>query len=453
MERSPGSAKSLGSRFRLAAAKPYNGTVIARLLRPVRFLLSALALSAVAGCARAPERPFIELWIVDWNQDTRDLLDKRIIPEFERQEHVDVRVQYVDWGHLDEKLTISFAGGVQPDVFQLGAEYVGSMAYRGQAECLDRYVKDWPQRTDFIPSAWSTVVADGHVYGIPYLSAPRALVYRKDLFRKLKLRYPPTGWDEWAHDGMRLAERNPRGGLTRAGINLSSGVNWTTFCTLLWQNGGDVLTPDGHHAAFNSPQGVEALQFLVDLFNKYQVCPREGLPSTAVGVPLFASGQSAQELNNQFAIKNVLKYSKDFGVRDVGVALPPYRRKKVVTVWTDWLAISSSSRKKELAWKLVQHLTRPDNMIQYNETQYFLPPIKSAVSSDYMRNTPFMLDYLRLMEAYGKSLPPIPEWFEIRAGLKNAVDSAVYGVKTPQQALDDYARQVDALIAQRERTQ
>ena len=49
--------------------------------------------------------------------------------------------------------------------------------------------------------------------------------------------------------------------------------------------------------------------------------------------------------------------------------------------------------------------------------------------------------------------PPIPEWFEIRAGIKNAVDSAVYGTKTPKQALDDYAKTVDAMIAQRERTQ
>ena len=191
----------------------------------------------------------------------------------------------------------------------------------------------------------------------------------------------------------------------------------------------------------------------MDLYARDQVAPRAGNPSVAVGVPLFAAGQSAQELNNQFAIKNVLKYAKEFSVKDVGVALPPYRVKPVVTVWTDWLAISSGSKKKELAWKLVKHLVRPDNLIQYNETQYFLPPIKSAVTSDYVRNTPFMLDYLRLMGQYGKSLPPIPEWFEIRAGLKTAVDAAVYGTKTPKQALDDYAAQVDILIRQREQTQ
>lgn len=405
----------------------------------------------MAGCSRTAPRRTVDLWIVDWNKDTRELLDTKIIPAFEKEHNVDVKVQYLDWGHLDEKLTISFAGGVQPDVFQLGAEYVGSMAYRGQALVLDDYVKDWPQTKDFIPAAWDTVVANGHVYGVPYLSAPRALVYRKDLFEKAGLPYPPRTWEEWAESGRKLTLRNDRGAITRAGINLSSGVNWTTFIQLLWQNGGSILTPDGREAAFNSPEGVRALEYLVSLYNKYEVSPKSGIPSQAVGVPLFASGQAAMEINNQFAIKGVVKYAKDFTVKDVGVAVPPYSKNPTVGVWTDWLAISSGSRKKDLAWELIKFLTRPDNLIAYNETQYFLPPIRSAKDSDYVRNTPFMPEYLDLMTRYGRSLPPIPEWFEIRAGIKTAIDSAVYGNKTPKQALDDFAAQVNTLIAQRNR--
>jgi multiple sugar transport system substrate-binding protein len=391
----------------------------------------------------------LNVWIGDWNADTRKLLDNEVIPPFEREHNVVVKVQYIDWAHLDEKLTVTFAGGVQPDIFQIGAEYVGSMAFRGQAECLDRYVKDWPQRKDFIPASWSTCVADGHVYGIPYLSAPRLLVYRKDLFRKAGLKYPPRTWAEWASTGQALRERNDRGAYTRAGINVQGG--WQDFVMLLWQNGGDILTPDGRHAAFNSPAGVEALQYYVDLFRRYQVCPPEGIPTGAVGVPLFAGGQSAQEINNQIGIRDVVKYSKEFSVKDVGVATPPYSRKPTVAVYTDWLAISTQSKQKALAWELLKHLTRPDNLIKYNETQYFIPPIRSSANSAYVRNTPFMREFMHEMEAHGRSLPPIPEWFEMRAGLRTVVDQARYGSKTPKQALDDLARDVDKLIAQREK--
>lgn len=419
----------------------------------MRVALPCLALAALlAGCDRKSSTQSIDLWIVDWNVDTRDLLNNTILPDFEKKHGVKVRVQYLDWGHLDEKLTISFAGGVQPDVFQVGAEYVGSMAYRGQAMMLDEFMKDWPQHKDFIPAAWDTVCADGHVYGVPYLSAPRVLVYRKDLMQSAGLPTPPKTWDEWVTSGLKLKKLNARGNVVRTGINLSSGANWSTFITFLWQNGGKLLTPDHRRAAFNSPEGVEALTFLCDLYNKHKVCPREGIPSAAANVPLFAGGQTAQEVTNQFVIKNVIKYAKDFTVNEVAVSPAPYSKRPVVTVWTDWLAISSGTKKKELAWELVKHLTRPDNLIKYNETQYFLPPLRSARNSDYVRNTPFMTEYFDLMDNYGMSLPPIPEWFEIRAGLRNAVDQAVYGAKTPKQSLDDYAKQVDELIAQRERS-
>lgn len=423
-------------------------------LRPWLLLVLLWLPLAFQGCGRAPDQKTLTVWISDWNEDTRQLLDNEIVPEFEREHNVDVRLEYLQWTHLDEKLTISFAGGVQPDIFQIGAEYVGSMAYRGQALRLDDYVKDWPQRKDFIPAAWDTVSADGHVYGIPYLSAPRLLVYRKDLFEKEGLLHPPASWPEWAESGARLTERDRRGGYQRAGIGLGLAGGWQNFVGLLWLNGGDVLTPDGRPAAFNSPAGVETLQFMVDLYQKYRVSPPEGIPSTAAGVPLFATGQAAQEINNQFAIRNVVKYSKGFGLDDVGVAPIPSPREDgtpVVSVYTDWLAISSQSRNKELAWELMKHLVRPDNLIRYCETQYFIPPIRSARSSDYVQNTPFMPYFLEMMERYGRSLPPIPEWFEMRAGLRTAVERAIYGSKTPKQALDEYAAEVNALIDERMR--
>ncbi len=49
----------------------------------------------------------------------------------------------------------------------------------------------------------------------------------------------------------------------------------------------------------------------------------------------------------------------------------------------------------------------------------------------------------------GRSLPAIPEWFEIRTGLQRAIEAAVYQSKTPEQALSDYSRELDELLAER----
>jgi multiple sugar transport system substrate-binding protein len=411
--------------------------------------IALLAALSATGCGRAPRRPVLNFWFGNWNADTRVLMDGRLIPEFERAHRVDVKVSYLSWSHLDEQLTITFAGGVQPDVFQVGSEYVGSMAYRGQAAEIDGYVKGWPQRTDFIPASWSTVVSGGHVYGVPYSSAPRLLLYRKDLYRKAGLSAPAKTWGDWVRAATTLTRRDARGSITQPGIYFSPVGNWQYFVIFLWQNGGSILTADGRHAAFNSPEGVQALQYFVDLFRKYKVCPPDGLATAATAVPLFAAGQAAQEINNPLAIRNVVQYAKDFGVKDLAVSVPPTNKIPVVAVYTSWLAMSAQCRHKELAWELMKFLTRPDNLIAYNKTQYFVPPIRSAANSDYVRSTPFMPEFVRGMEQYGRSLPPIPEWFEMRVGLHTAVDQAIYGDKTPKQALDDYARDVDRLLALR----
>ena len=99
-------------------------------------LLAAAVL--LCGCAARDHAVELELWITDFNQDTRALIDDDLVPRFEAAHPgVAVNTQYISWTHIDEKLTISFAGGVAPDIFQVGAEYVGGLAYRGMAAPLD----------------------------------------------------------------------------------------------------------------------------------------------------------------------------------------------------------------------------------------------------------------------------------------------------------------------------
>jgi multiple sugar transport system substrate-binding protein len=43
----------------------------------------------------------------------------------------------------------------------------------------------------------------------------------------------------------------------------------------------------------------------------------------------------------------------------------------------------------------------------------------------------------------------VPQWLEIRDKIKPAVESAVLGQKTPQQALDDLAAEATAALAGR----
>jgi len=411
-------------------------------------LLALLAAAALlSGCAHRDGKIELELWIADFNQDTRGLIDDELAPRFEAAHPgVKVNTQYISWAHLDEKLTISFAGGVAPDVFQVGAEYVGGMAYRGMAEPLDDYIAQWGQADDYFPASWNTCMYRGTVYGLPYLSAPRVLVYRKDLLRQAGCDRPPQSWEELAEAAERMTVR--RGPvIDLAGMNLP--VSWQVYVQFLWENGGQIFTEDGARSLLDSPEAVEALQFYVDLYNKYEVCPTAGMPVAGGAIPVFASKRAAMEINNQFGVYNVKKYAPEM-LDDVGIAVPPGRKEKVVSVYTDWLAMSPQSRHKELAWELMTFLMEPENLAAYNATLFFIPPRRSAAdTARFMHDNPQLQEFVSLMEEYGRSLPAIPEWFEIRTGLQSAVESAIYQTKTPEQALRDYSRELNELLAER----
>jgi ABC-type glycerol-3-phosphate transport system substrate-binding protein len=413
----------------------------------VSWLLLGAMCTALGGCARRDHVVELELWITDFNQDTRDLIDRDLIPRFEAAHPgVTVNTQYVSWTHVDEKLTISFAGGVAPDVFQVGAEYVGGLAYRGMAEPLDDRIANWGEADDYFPASWNTCVYQGTVYGLPYLSAPRVLVYRKDLLRRAGFDRPPDTWEELAEVAQRLTvKQGPVWEM--AGLNLP--VSWQVFVEFLWENGGQVFNEEGTRSLLDSPEAAEALQFYADLYNAYEVCPTAGMPQAGGSIPVFASERAAMEIMNQFAIYNVKKYAPEL-LDEVGIAPTPRRRDRVISVYTDWLAMSPQSKRKDLAWELMIFLMEPENLAAYNATLFFVPPRRSAVeAADFMKETPQLQTFVDLMDEYGRSLPAIPEWFEIRTGLQRAVESAVYQTKTPKEALRDYSRELDALLAER----
>jgi multiple sugar transport system substrate-binding protein len=407
-------------------------------------LAAALLLS---GCGRERPRTELDLWIVDFNPDTRKLLDTELIPRFEAAHPgVKVNIQYITWTHLDEKLTIAFAGGVQPDVFQIGAEYVGGLAYRGMAQPLDDRIARWGAKDDFFPASWNTCVYQGKVYGLPYLSAPRVLLYRKDLLKQAGFTKCPDTWEELAAAAQRMTVRE--GSVTKlAGMNLP--VSWQIFVEFLWENGGEIFTADGRRSRLDEPAAVEALQFYTDLYNKYKVCPTSGMPQVGGSIPVFASEKAAMEIQNQFGLYNVRKYAPKL-LPEVGIGPTPRRKQRVVTVYTDWLAMSPQSPHKDLAWELMTFLMEPDNLAAYNATLFFIPPRRSAVkAAKFMQENPQLQQFVSLMEQYGRSLPAIPEWFEIRTGLQSAVSAAVYQSKTPEQALRDYSRDLNELLAER----
>jgi ABC-type glycerol-3-phosphate transport system substrate-binding protein len=401
--------------------------------------LSAAPAAPVVARSRNTGRPVtLEVWLTDWEQSTQQLFNDQLVPAFEAANpDVAVNVQYLDWRVFTEKLIAAHAGGVLPDVYEAGAEYVAPLATKGMALNIDNYIGAWGQKDDFYDSAWSTVTYQGKTYGVPILSAPQTLMLRKDMLQNAGVGTTPATWDDLEQAAMKLTKRD-------GDKFVISGFNarpiWQQYMWFLFQNGGDVFTTDGQ-VVVNSPQAVEALDFFSRLFNQDKVASKSSIAAPTANVGAMAANLVAMQLGNQLTVRD-FRDNNPSQAPNLLVADPVAKTQQVTTNWTDWLAIAQQSKHADTAWKFIQFVADRDNLLKYNETMYFIPPRKSLRTAGYMTD-PQLQQFVTIMEKYGRSINTNPAALEVyQTIMQNAVDDAVYQKKSSKQALDDAARNI-----------
>jgi multiple sugar transport system substrate-binding protein len=380
----------------------------------------------------------LEVWLSDWEQSTQQLFNDQLVPAFESANpNTAVNVQYLDWRVFTEKLIAAHAGGVLPDIFQAGAEYVAPLATKGMALDVDAYIASWGQKDDFYESAWSTVTYQGKTYGVPILSAPQTLMYRKDMLQGAGVNSAPVTWDDLEQVAMKVTRRDGEK-LAVSGFNVRP--IWQQYMWFLFQNGGDVFTSDGQ-VVVNSPEAVEALEYFSRLFNQDRVASKSGIAAPTANVGAMAANLVAMQLGNQLTVRD-FRLNNPSQTSNLVVAEPTSRKQQVTTNWTDWLAIAKQSKHADAAWKFIQFVADKDNLLKYNETMYFIPPRKSLRTVGYMAD-PQLQQFVTIMEKYGRSINTNPAALEVyQTVMQNAVDDAVYQKKSARQSLDDAAKNI-----------
>ena len=116
---------------------------------------------------------------------------------------------------------------------------------------------------DFWIGERDVATVNGKVIGIPALVDNLAVVYNKTLFAKAGLQPPGPDWtwQEFVADAKKLT--NPA--IKQFGTAyVTPGTEDTVWHweALLWEAGGQLLTPDNKKAAFDSPAGLASLNTL-----------------------------------------------------------------------------------------------------------------------------------------------------------------------------------------------
>jgi len=274
--------------------------------------------------------------------------------------HPDIRLrfQFVPFSNYPQKLTTAFAGRRPPDVFQCSVSWAEGLYERGVLLELNDLVARTPELAmdKFLPSAVMHNQKDGRIYGIPIILDAACLIYNLDIFEEVGLPTDPLAidsWDTFLRFCKLLTVRDERGRLIRAGFGMNgygSGVG--LFYPFLYANGGRFNDEVANVATFDSPEGIEAVRFLLRLRDAGVVPPFR--PQLDV-MEEFIAGRVAMFIGGTWSGKYIERNSGG-RVRFAMTNFPPgpHGRRRTTITWGNMLVISRACRNVEAAWEFVR---------------------------------------------------------------------------------------------------
>lgn len=219
-----------------------------------------------------------------------------------------------------------------------------------------------------------------HTYAIPWFNNAGVLFYRKDLLTSAGLQ-PPKTFDELVSICQKLQKVPDLYGFVWQGFQYEGLVcNWLEY---LWGMGGEYMDPKTEKIVVDSSQGVQSVQFMVDMIHKYRISPQAVLTFKETdSYNVFLAGNAVfVRAWPSFIVNSEKPESKVKGL--VGLcpmpALPGQKPGATLGTWN--VAISRYTKHPMEAWEVVKFLSSFDGqkmkaMLSGN------PPARMSVYAD-----------------------------------------------------------------------
>nr|HPR97548.1 extracellular solute-binding protein [Thermotogota bacterium] len=232
----------------------------------------------------------VTVWFAGTTKGLIDVVENEMIPAFEKNNPgLNLQVEFIPWGELSTKLTTGLAGGIGPDIFMHGQAAIAGFVQNDLIMPLDSYISKLEEPDDFGGSMTSGLYK-GQTYAVPVFGSGWLMAYRRDFFEEAGLDpdHAPDTWQELREHALATTKRAGKN-FEVAGINLPvSGIDlqqvWASF---LYENGGK-LFDDDFNPVFDSEEGIEALQYYVDLIHTDKVSSEYGLNPVGNLLPIAA---------------------------------------------------------------------------------------------------------------------------------------------------------------------
>ena len=369
-------------------------------------LLVVLMICGFALSASAEEPTVVKFWShinQAWNASYEEL-----VAEFNAA-NPDIRVEYttIPYEELEAKIQTSLmAGDAGADVYEVWGAWMLDLVENGVlSETPESFVAEL--REDAFAPVLGTLTKDGKIYGAPveFNVEYGGLLVNKKLFEENNIAYPTT-WAQVLEVGKQVAVQKGET-MDMRGLEYAHRDGFlNNFLAMILQKGGHYMNADGK-LDFNTPEAAEAMTELVSYIKDGHVtnldmCYAESLDIEAHD--LLSQDLCYMICRGPWVISECVEtYGRVLGGDIDYIPQPPFFPDSGIpqlwTAETGWsLCVQKNTQVADAAWRFVEFLYEPENLVRHNIDCAQLPP-RASIASDphYVEMMPYMKPLLDLL--------------------------------------------------------
>jgi multiple sugar transport system substrate-binding protein len=286
----------------------------------------------------------------------------------------------------------------------------------------------------------------GKYYAVPWRVAPSMVILNNKLLEKAGLEPPANDWTWEDFAEYAKAMTDPAAGeygFCLMGSAEDPGTDYQ-FYPFLFQADGKMINENGL-SAFNSPEGVEALQYIVDLIHTAKVVPPGTTSATANAcIDLLAANKVGMWTNASLWLGIIRNTYPD---ADITIAPLPTHKIGGGLIGGTGFGISPKSENPEAAWEFVKYMVSDDSMREWSSAFFFTPP-----NVNILQDPEFLKDSEQAAVAYAMlnqkmfPLSHYPDSSNLESALRSYIQAAYLQDMTPEEALAAAASEWDAIL-------
>lgn len=408
-------------------------------------LTKAFAMGALALCT-AVLPAHAEVTVNFWHSfgKAKGEALQQIVDNFEaKYPDIKINAQYTG-GYEDivTKLQAAIPAHREPDAVIMEVTRYGLFADRGVLTDLTPYMQNDANVDNLYDFAKEVGVFEGKNYILPFNSSTPLLYINKDIFKRAGL---DPDMDLSTYDQILKAAQQIQDKLGDQGIFGIAAPGQFARWGLVMDNDTNLIDPTTNEVLLDSPNTIEAYDWMASLTNKYHVASVDTVTDEGKGPDEFVAGQTGILV---WSTASLVKYHKALG-DDLKVLPMPCNKVCSVPIGGAGIGImsSASDEVKDAAYKFMSFAASPQsNAIWFAATGYM--PINKLTTEQpeaaaALKNITGIDQAIKqLPVAHGRPRPPVVTW--MRTTEYNVWQAIALGQRDVEDAMKDFAENTRA---------